>query len=76
MKNGEIATSGHRYAFFLIILAKCRLHFYSVFADIIPNYALASTPSVSIIGGMGDTSKASTHPPGAPTFWLCTPSHR
>ncbi|WP_457602436.1 hypothetical protein, partial [Nitratifractor sp.] len=41
-----------------------------------PNYALASTPSVSIIGGMGDTSKASTHPPGAPTFWLCTPTHR
>ncbi|WP_456456152.1 hypothetical protein, partial [Nitratifractor sp.] len=35
-----------------------------------PNYALASTPSVSIIGGMGDTSKASTHPPGVPTFWL------
>ncbi|WP_457602524.1 hypothetical protein, partial [Nitratifractor sp.] len=41
-----------------------------------PFYALASTPSVSIIGGMGDTSKASTHPPGAPTFWMCTPTHR
>ncbi|WP_456457317.1 MBL fold metallo-hydrolase [Nitratifractor sp.] len=48
----------------------------SIVRDINQNYALASTPSVSIIGGMGDTSKASTHPPGAPTFWLCTPSHR
>jgi len=26
-----------------------------------PKFALASTPSASIIGGMGDSSKASTH---------------
>ncbi|WP_456458059.1 hypothetical protein [Nitratifractor sp.] len=33
-----------------------------------PKFALSNTPSASIIGGMGDSSKASTHLPGAPTF--------
>ncbi|WP_456432269.1 hypothetical protein, partial [Nitratifractor sp.] len=41
-----------------------------------PKIALASTPSASIIGGMGDTSKASTYSMSAPTFWLCTLTHR
>ena len=35
-----------------------------------PKFALANASSVSIIGGMGDRSECSTHPPGAPAFRL------
>ncbi|WP_456457285.1 hypothetical protein [Nitratifractor sp.] len=38
--------------------------------NFIPFYALASTPSASIIGGMDDRSECSTHLTGAPTFRL------
>jgi len=41
-----------------------------------PNYAVDFTPFVLIIGDMGDPSKASTHPTGAPTFWPNTPANR
>ncbi len=41
-----------------------------------PKYALDITPSAPIIGDMGDPSKASTNPKGAPTFWPDTPANR
>jgi len=34
----------------------------ALFGDLNPFYALASTSSASIIGGMGDRSECSTHP--------------
>ncbi|WP_456457602.1 aminoacyl-tRNA hydrolase [Nitratifractor sp.] len=41
-----------------------------------PKFALAHASSASIIGGMGDRSECSTHPPGAPALLYDTPTHR
>ena len=39
-----------------------------------PKFALANTSSVSVISSRGHRIKASTHPPGAPTFFFNTPA--
>jgi len=41
-----------------------------------PKFAIASTPSTSTIGGMGDRSECSTHLTGAPALLSDTPAHR